>query len=210
MTPTSSAPAQNDPKKQENVPNEFGLDRWVKENKQPGLIYFYWSDSSDPRGKKTEAWNRNFFDTEDVARATKNFLCYKVDASKQNPEILRKRGLDLAKIPALVVTSPTGKFVSIVPEVKGNVALKKALELALEKHFPEIWKSFDQVFEELAGLLDAAREDYKRKNYEAALEKATSIVNHPVRTSWIERAEELQEVVRTKLDNLDRQKKKTG
>jgi len=171
------------------------------------LIYFYWSDSSDPRGKKTQVWNRDFFDTEDVARASKLFLCYKVDASKQDSELMKKRGLDPAKMPALVVTSPTGKFICILPEVKSNVALKEALEQAVALYFPELWKSYDQTFQELARLLEAAREDYKQKNYEAALEKVTRIIENPVRTSVIERAEELQDVIKTKLDNLERKQK---
>ncbi|MBI2922209.1 MAG: hypothetical protein HYY18_14245 [Planctomycetes bacterium] len=187
--------------------NDFGLSLWAKDNEKPGLIYFYWSDTSDPRGKKTQLWNRDFFDTEDVARASKHFLCYKVDASKQDPGLLKKRGLDPAKMPALVVTSPTGKFVCILPEVKSNVALKDALEQAVAQYFPDRWKSYDQVFQELEKLLEAAREDYKLKKYEAALAKVATIIENPVRTSLIERAEELQDVVKTKLDNLERKEK---
>jgi hypothetical protein len=187
--------------------NEFGLSVWAPDNTKPGLIYVYWSDTEDPRGKKSAQWNRDLFDTEDVARATKHFLNYKVDASKQDPALLKKVGLDVAKVPALVVTTPTGKFVCIVPEVKSNVALKDALESILAKHFPELWKSYDRVVTELEALLEKAREDYKAKRYEAALEKATSIIQHAVRTSVIERAEELQAVVQTKLDNLQRKEK---
>ncbi|KAF0242497.1 MAG: hypothetical protein FD180_3880 [Planctomycetota bacterium] len=193
--------------KVEAASNEFGLSLWAKDNEKPGLIYFYWSDSSDPRGKKSQAWTRDFFDTEDVARASKHFLCYKVDASKQDAGLLKKRGLDPAKMPAIVVTSPTGKFVCILPEVKSNVALKDALENALAQHFPALWKSYDRVYLELEKLLDVAREDYKKNNFEAALEKLAKIIEHPVRTSLIERAEELQEVVQTKLDNLERKQK---
>ena len=193
--------------KVEAASNEFGLSLWAKDNEKPGLIYFYWSDSSDPRGKKSQAWTRDFFDTEDVARASKHFLCYKVDASKQDVALLKKRGVDPAKTPALVVTSPTGKFVCILPEVKSNVALKDALEQALAQHFPALWKSYDRVYLELEKLLDAAREDYKKNNFEAALEKVAKIIENPVRTSLIERAEELQEVVQTKLDNLERKQK---
>lgn len=187
--------------------NDFGLSLWARDNRKPGLIYFYWSDSSDPRGKKTQIWNRDLFDTEDVARTSKHFLCYKVDASKQDPALLRKHGLDVAKVPALVVTGPTGKFVCVVPEAKSNVALKEALEEVLAKHFPELWKSYDQVVQELTKLLEAAREDYKKKNYETALEKTVSIIEHEVRTPLIERAEELRDVVQTKLDNLKRDQK---
>lgn len=142
-----------------------------------------------------------------MARASKHYLCYKVDASKQDPALLKKRGLDPAKMPMLVVTSPTGKFVCILPEVKSNVALKDALEQAVAQHFPERWKSYDQVFQELEKLLEAAREDYKQKKYQAAMEKVISIIENPVRTSLIERAEELQDVVKTKLDNLERKEK---
>ncbi|MEK7469937.1 MAG: hypothetical protein AAB074_21425 [Planctomycetota bacterium] len=142
-----------------------------------------------------------------MARASKHFLCLKVDGARQDAALLKKRGLDPAKLPALVVTSPTGKFVCILPEVKSNVALKDALEEAVAKHFPALWKSYDQVYLELEKLLDAAREDYKKNNYEAALEKLTKVIENPVRTSLIERAEELQDVVRTKLDNLDRKQK---
>lgn len=191
----------------DGIRNEFGLSLWAKDNQKPGLIYFYWSDSSDPRGKKTQLWNRDFFDTEDVARASKHYLCFKVDASKQDPALLKKRGLDPAKMPALVVTSPTGKFICILPEVKSNVALKVALEEALAQHFPDLWKAYDRVYLELEKVLEAAREDYKKNNYQAALEKLAKIIENPVRTSLIERAEELQDVVKTKLDNLERKQK---
>lgn len=201
---TFTGPNAQNPAPEDNL---LGLVDWQSGTGKPALVYFFWSNTSDPQGRDTRMLDANVFDTEDVARASKHFACYKVDAFQEKPEELLKRGISPGNVPVILLADAQGRTKIILPRPKTNVSSVKLLENCLGKMFPEYWKQVQQNHDTVRKIFEEGRKAYEQKRLEEARDKMLSVIKHPTRTSWIERAEEVLSVVETKLDNLRRQGK---
>lgn len=174
--------------------NTIDLERW-QDGKKPALVYWTWSDEEDKRGKDTKKADRNTWDNEQVARVSRLYTCYRVDAKDVPPATLAKLGV--TQIPFVQVVS--NDKLAVASTVPGSPnAMETFLRAQVQRHFAEYWRTVVARAQELAKKLDEAKAAAKKKDYDGAVAACGEIMNDDVRTDTLDKARDLMAQARAK------------
>lgn len=150
-------------------------------------MYWVWSDENDKRGKETRKADRNVWDNERVARASKLFHCFRVDAKEVPAADLAKMGVK--GIPFVqVLNKDQVPVAATIPSGPGSM---ETFLQGSAKKFPEYWRSVLQRMQELAKRFEEGKAAMKKKDWDAAIAAFHEIYNDDVRTDLIDKSRNL-------------------
>lgn len=173
----------------------MNLEKWSGGDK-PALVYWTWSDENDKRGKESNKVDRNVWDNEKVARVSRLYDCYRVDAKGVPADQLLKLGVK--EIPFVqVLSKEQAPIASTVPSSPGS--METFLQTSARK-FPEYWRTVLQRMQELDRRFNEGKAAMKKKDYDAAISAFNEVYNDNVRTDLIGKARELLMQARQKAE----------
>ncbi len=171
------------------------LERWTGGDK-PVLVYWTWSDEEDKRGKETKKADRNVWDNEKVARVSRLYDCFRVDAKGVPAEQLQKLGVK--DVPFVqIVNKDQASIAAIAPTSPGS--MESFLQAGVKK-FPEYWRSVLQRMQELDKRYNEGKAAMKKKDYDAAISAFNEVYNDNVRTDLLSKAREMLMQARQKAE----------
>lgn len=177
------------------------LKNWRGDEK-PALVYWVWSDEEHKRGKETKKADRNVWDNEKVARVSRLFHCYRVDAKAIPPAELQELGVK--DVPFVqILGADLAPIASVAPSSPG--AMESFLQVGVQR-FPEYWRSVLQRMKELERIYDRGKAAMKKKDYAAAVEAFNEIYMDDVRTGLLDKAREELAKARKKAEKEEAKK----
>lgn len=171
------------------------LEKWSGGDK-PALVYWTWSDENDKRGKETKKADRNVWDNEKVARVSRLYDCFRVDAKGIPADQLQKLGVK--DVPFVqIVNKDQSPIAAIAPTSPGS--METFLQTGVKK-FPEYWRTVLQRMQELDRRFNDGKAAMKKKDYDEAISAFNEVYNDNVRTDLISKARELLMQARQKAE----------
>ncbi|MBI3097051.1 MAG: hypothetical protein HYY93_02220 [Planctomycetes bacterium] len=163
------------------------LDEIRNAGDKPVLVFFSCAHDKTPSGKACEKLCKSVFDNEDLARATKLYVCLQVNAQDADPSLLRSLGLQ--KFPVLAVTDGEGNIVHRITDFASSAKVTGALQRTVSSKFPAYYSTLQQTMAEQARAYEQARALAKAKKYDEAMERLQSITASDVRTDLFDKAQ---------------------
>ncbi|MBI3097052.1 MAG: hypothetical protein HYY93_02225 [Planctomycetes bacterium] len=159
---------------------------WGSDGDKPILLFLSWPHEDAPVGGDCEKLCKNTFDDEDLARATKLFVCVKIDAKATDQNLLKEMGIK--SFPSLAVADGQGNIVARLEKQTSSSKVASALYSTIQSRLPKYYQKIQQIKAEQARAFDQGKNLAKAKKYQDAIAKFESITNSDVRGDLFEKA----------------------
>lgn len=159
---------------------------WGSDGEKPILLFLSWPHEDAPVGGECEKLCKNTLDDENLARATKLFVCIKIDAKATDQSLLKSMGL--TSFPSLAVADPQGNIVARFEKQTSSSKVTQALHSTIQSRLPKYYQKIQQIKAEQARAFEQGKNLAKAKKYQDAIAKFESITNSDVRGDLFEKA----------------------